>query len=267
VNAVVFDVALTAYIVAAAAALGSLLGRRDELGRFASRMAAGGLACHTVALGMRWVELGRVPVVTLAELVSVMLWVVVAAELLLERRSGLGALGTFVLPVVLALGLALPTGLRTLALEPRATGWTIVHVAFVLIGLSALVLNFGGALMYILQERQLKSRRPGTIFYMLPPLEVLDRLTYGTLAAGFPFLTAGLVLGVVSGSRPAGARALLDPLSAISIAMWVVYALTLAGRVVGYWRGRRAAYFAIAGFGALLLTLGIGALYQGRHGS
>jgi ABC-type uncharacterized transport system permease subunit len=142
-----------------------------------------------------------------------------------------------------------------------------VHVTFVLVGLSALVLNFGGSLMYILQERQLKSRRPGQMFYMLPPLDVLDRLTYGTLAAGFPFLTAGLVLGVLSGARPDGMRSTLDPVSLISVAMWAVYAVTLAGRAVGYWRGRRAAYCAIAGFGVLLLTLGVGALYQGRHGS
>jgi ABC-type uncharacterized transport system permease subunit len=266
VNAVIFDVALTAYIVAAAAALGSLAGRRDELGRFARVMAMGGLVCHTVALGSRWVELGRVPVATLAEVVSVMLWVVVAAELWIERRPGLASLRAFVLPVVLALGLLLPTGLRSLALEPKATGWTLVHVTFVLVGLSALVLNFGGALMYILQERQLKSRRPGSMFYTLPPLEVLDRLTYGTLAAGFPFLTAGLVLGAVSSGRPDVVRSVVDPLSLISMAMWAVYALTLGGRVVGYWRGRRAAYCAIAGFGALLLTLGVGALYQGRHG-
>jgi ABC-type uncharacterized transport system permease subunit len=36
---------------------------------------------------------------------------------------------------------------------------------------------------------------------------------------------------------------------------------------VGRWHGRRAAYFAIAGFGLLLLTLGASVLLQGRHGA
>jgi ABC-type uncharacterized transport system permease subunit len=49
--------------------------------------------------------------------------------------------------------------------------------------------------------------------------------------------------------------------------MWVVYAATLSGRAFGAWRGRRAAYFAIAGFCTLLLTLCVGVLIQGRHGS
>jgi ABC-type uncharacterized transport system permease subunit len=264
VNAVVFDVALTAYIVAAAAALGSIAVRREELDRFASLMAGAGFICHTVALVLRWMERGRLPVTSLAEAVSVVIWAVVGAELLIERRRDLGALRAFVLPVVLALGLGLPTGLRALVLEPRATGVGMVHVSLVLIGLAALILNFGGSLMYILQERQLKSRRPGRMFYSLPPLDALDRLTYATLAAGFPFLTAGLLLGVLS-SRGAP-RSVLDPLSVVSVVMWVIYALTLLGRAVGYWRGRRAAYYGIAGFGVLLLTLGVGVLFQGRHG-
>jgi ABC-type uncharacterized transport system permease subunit len=265
VNAVVFDVALTAYIVAAAAALGSLAGRQEELGRFASLMAGAGFICHTVALILRWVERGRLPVTSVAESVSLVIWAAVGAVLLIERRRDLGALRAFVLPAVLALGLGLPTGLRSLVLEPRASGIGMVHVSLVLIGLAALVLNFGGSLMYILQERQLKSRRPGKIFYSLPPLDVLDRLTYATLAAGFPFLTSGLLIGVLS--WPGGVeRFALDPLAAISIVMWVVYALTLAGRAIGYWRGRRAAYYAVAGFGVLLLTLGVGALFQARHG-
>jgi ABC-type uncharacterized transport system permease subunit len=264
VNAVVFDVALTAYIVAAIAALGSLAGRREELGRFSFLMAGAGFMCHTVALALRWVEHGRPPVTSLAEALSLVIWAVVGAEILIERRRDLGALRAFVLPVVLTLGLLLPTGLRTLALEPRASGVGMVHVSLVLIGLAALILNFGGSLMYILQERQIKSRRPKPIFYTLPALDVLDRLTYATLAAGFPFLTAGLLLGVLS-SR-SGAASILDPLSAVSIVMWLVYALTLVGRAVGYWRGRRAAYYGVAGFCILLLTLGMGALFQGRHG-
>ena len=46
-----------------------------------------------------------------------------------------------------------------------------------------------------------------------------------------------------------------------------IFVATLSGRAVGRWRGRRAAYFAIAGFCVLLATLGAGALFHGRHGS
>lgn len=267
-NAVVFDVALTAYIVAAAAALGSLFGRREDLARFARLLTAAGCVCHTVAIILRWVELRRVPVLTLAEAVSVMIWVAVLFGLWIEYRYGITTFGAFFLPAILALGLGLPTGLRALALEPQSqSGWAVVHVALILVGLAALVLNFGSALMYVLQERQIKAKRRGAVYYGLPALETLDHLTLVTLTVGFPFLTVGLLSGVLQAGRSWASLLAGDPLALFSLVMWLVYAATLSGRAVGRWRGRRAAYFAIAGFCVLLATLGAGALFHGRHGS
>lgn len=267
-NAVLFDVALTAYILAAAAALGSLLGRRDQLGRIAPLLMQAGWICHTVAVALRGFELGRLPFMTMAEVISLVIWAVVLLDFLLERRQRITRLSAFVLPVVLALGLGLPTGLRSMVLPPQmASGWIVVHVALVLVGLAALVVNFGGALMYLLQERQLKAKRPGTFYYRLPPLETLDRLTVATLTVGFPFLTVGLTLGVLWAPAAWGSLLAFDPLALFSVVMWVIYAATLVGRVVGRWRGRRAAYFAIAGFCVLLASLGAGVFLHGRHGS
>src|SRR5439155_607325 len=112
-------------------------------------------------------------------------------------------------------------------------------VALVLVGLAALVLNFGSALMYVLQERQLKAKRPGVFYYRMPSLQTLDRLTLVTLTVAFPFLTVGLGLGVVRAGRAWGRDLVLDPLALFSIVMWLVYAATLSGRVVGRWGGRR----------------------------
>jgi ABC-type uncharacterized transport system permease subunit len=138
--------------------------------------------------------------------------------------------------------------------------WIAVHVVLALLGISAFVLNFAGAIMYLVQEHQLKGRRPGTLYYRLPSLETLDRLTFRTLTLGFPFLTVGLMLGALWAGH-------FDPLILSSAVAWVIYALTLAGRAVAGWRGRRAAYFAIIGFAALVLTLGAGFLMPGPHGS
>ncbi len=267
-NAVLFDVALTAYILAAAAAIGSFAGRREQLGWVALLLTQAGFACHTAAVILRGIELRRLPFMTMAEVISLVIWAVILVDLWVERRHRIGPLSAFVLPVVLALGLGLPTGLRSIALEPPVpTGWVVVHVALVLVGLAALVVNFGGALMYLLQERQLKARRPGKIYYRLPPLETLDRLTVATLTLGFPFLTVGLALGVLSARAAWGSVMTFDPLALFSLLMWVIYAAILVGRVMGRWRGRRAAYFSIAGFCLMLVTLGAGAFLHGRHGS
>ena len=120
--------------------------------------------------------------------------------------------------------------------------------------------------MYLLQERQLRAKRPGALYYSLPALATLDRLSYRTLALGFPFLTTGLLLGVLWAGASWGSVFAFDPVALLSYVAWAVYAATLAGRAVGGWHGRRAAYFAILGFAALALTLGAGLLLPGRHG-
>ena len=267
-NAVLFDVALTAYILAAAAAIGSLIGRRDQLARAALLLTQAGWICHTAAVILRGIELGRLPFMTLAEVISLVIWVAILLDFWVERRHRIRPLSAFVLPVLLALGLGLPTGLRSIALEPPApTGWIVVHVALVLGGLAALVLNVAGALMYLVQERQLKGKRPGPVYYRLPPLETLDRLTMATLTVALPFLTVGLLLGVLSAGRAWGSVMTFDPLAFFSVLMWVMYAATLLGRVLGRWRGRRAAYYSIAAFCVMLATLSTGVFLHGRHGS
>src|SRR5439155_1623000 len=108
---------------------------------------------------------------------------------------------------------------------------------------------------------------PGALYYRLPDLETLDRLTYRTLALGFPFLATGLILGVLWAGRAWGSVFAYDPLALLSFVAWAIYAGTLAGRAAAGWRGRRAAYFAIIGFATLVLTLGAGLFLPGRHGS
>ena len=142
-----------------------------------------------------------------------------------------------------------------------------MHVVLALLGLAALVLNFAGAVMYLLQERQLKAKRPGASTTGCRRSRRSTGSPTARSPSGFPFLTAGLLLGVLWAGAAWGSVFTFDPLALFSVVMWVVYAATLSGRALGAWRGRRAAYFAIAGFCTLLLTLGAGVLFQGRHGA
>jgi ABC-type uncharacterized transport system permease subunit len=255
-----FTLALTAYVAAAGLALAYLIHREEAIYRLGTVATMAGWAFQTVGLIARTAQSGRPPLWTFPDAVFVAVWAAVLLELWAERRYKIKVLGAFVLPVVVVLSIpktvAMP-GLKAIAL-PNA--WIAVHVALALLGIAAFVLNFAGAIMYLIQERQLKTRRVGTFYYRLPSLETLDRLTFRTLTLGFPFLTVGLMLGAVWAGR-------FDPLILSSALAWVIYAFTLAGRAVAGWRGRRAAYFAIIGFAALVVTLGAGFLMPGPHGS
>ena len=266
-DGLLLNLAVIGYICATGLALAHLVQRQELTHRLASVATLAGWACHTLGLVVRAVEVGRPPLGTLGEAVSVAAWVIVLIEMIAERQTGVRVLGAFVLPVVLILSLK-ANATPAASLEPTlGKTWIWVHIVLALIGIGAFVLNFAGAVMYLLQERQLKARRPGAFYYRLPPLETLDRLTYRALALGFPFLTVGLLLGAVSARTAWGSLFAFDPLALFSFVAWAIYAGTLAGRAAGGWRGRRAAYFAVLGFAALVLTLGVGLFLPGRHAS
>lgn len=268
-NEIVLNVAIVGYVCATGLALAYLVQREELVHRLAVMATQAAWAVHTLALIVLAVERGRPPLANLPEAISLAVWVIVALEMWIERHHGVRALGAFVLPVAVLLSLK-ATAARPVALEQiepaLRNAWIWVHIALAMVGIAAFVLNFAGAVMYLLQERQLKAKRPGTFYYRLPSLETLDRLSYRTLALGFPFLTTGLILGALWAGTAWGSVFTFDPLAALSFVAWVIYAGILAGRAVAGWHGRRAAYFAIAGFAALVLTLGAGLVLPGKHG-
>ena len=268
--AVLSNLALIAYACATGLALAYLVQREELVHRLAGLATVAGWAVHSIALIVLVTETGRPPFGTLSEAVSVAVWVVVLLEMLVERQYRIPALGAFVMPVVVVLSLkataARPATLQQLG-DAFHGAWVWVHIALAMIGIAAFVLNFAGALMYLLQERQLRAKRPGAFYYRLPDLQTLDRLTYRTLALGFPFLTTGLILGAVWARSAWGSVLTFDPLASLSSLAWAIYAATLAGRAVAGLHGRRAAYFAVVGFTMLVLTLGAGLFLPGRHGS
>jgi cytochrome c-type biogenesis protein CcsB len=263
-HATLMNAAVIGYIVATGLALAYLVQRHELVHRLSMLAALAGWAAHTVALIVRSLELGAPPLGSLPDAISVAVWVIVLLEVLIEQRTGVRVLGAFVLPVAVMLSLK-ATSSRSGVLAPAlASAWVWVHIALAMVGIAAFVFNFAGAIMYLLQERQLKTKRPGAFYYRL---QTLDRLTFRTLALGFPFLTTGLVLGLIWARAAWGSAFTYDPLAFFSFLAWVIYAGTLAGRAVAGWHGRRAAYFSIIGFAALVLTLGAGLFLPGQHGS
>lgn len=261
----VTTLAIVGYVCATGLALAYLVQRHEIEHRLASLATLAGWACQTVALVFRGAEARRPPLGSVAEAVFVAVWVVVALEMLAERQYGVKVLGAFVLPVALVFSVKATT-VRVASLGPAlGNAWVWVHVTLALIGIAAFVLNFAGAMMYLLQERQIRAKRPGPFYYRLPALETLDRLTYRTLALGFPFLTTGLILGAMWAGAAWGSVLAFDPLALSSFVAWLIYAGTLAGRAAAGWHGRRAAYYAIIGFAALVVTLGAGLFFPGRH--
>lgn len=259
--------ALLLYLAASLGYLGSLTARRPMLLRAAGLLARSGFALHTLALAIYLYQQGRPPG-NLSEWLSFYAWATALVYLVTEVRYESKVIGSFVIPlVVLLLGtsVALPKTIEGLTPPLKNIGvWA--HVSLTLLGNAAFALACGGAFMYLLQERQLKSKQHGRLFHRLPSLKQLDDLCHLALSLGFPLLTLGLLSGALLAHSTWGTFVTWDGKQIWSIITWIFYAALLHGRLVGGWRGRKAAILSIIGFcGVVFASLGANLVIRGTH--
>jgi cytochrome c-type biogenesis protein CcsB len=127
--------------------------------------------------------------------------------------------------------------------------------------LSALVGGIFANLLYLL----LLWRRDD-LEQHLPNADALDRITYKTICIAFPLLTLMIAAGAFWANRAWGSYWNWDPKETWAAITWLVYAGYLHMRITRGWRGRRAAYFAILGFGVVMFTFfGVTYLLPGLH--
>ncbi|MFA5028159.1 MAG: cytochrome c biogenesis protein CcsA, partial [Candidatus Methylomirabilota bacterium] len=185
---------------------------------------------------------------------SLFAWAVVLIYLIIEFHYRNRMIGAFALPLALAAALGsafMPEPLGSLP-PPLLGHGLAIHVVLAIFGNAAFAVTSCAGLMYLLQERRLKSRHPGRI--RLPSLELLDDIGVRSVLVGFPLLTLALISGSVWAEHARGSFLTLRPREVWSLVSWLIYAGLLAARLSAGWRGRKAALLAILGFCLVLFT-------------
>jgi cytochrome c-type biogenesis protein CcsB len=133
------------------------------------------------------------------------------------------------------------------------SNWIYIHTPLVFLGYAALFIAFAAAIMYLIQERALKSKHPVRFYNWLPSLDICDDLAYRSLAIGFPLMTLGIITGALWAQGVPGIVWARDAKVVFSFLTWLVYLLLIFYRLSG-WRWRKAAYLSIVGFIGVLVT-------------
>jgi HemX protein len=242
---------------AAAVLLGTALARRQRtLPDLGTVLAAAGVAVHTGALALFLVDWGEPPLVGLGPSLSTLAFLVAVGSLLVATLGRVGPLGLVLTPVVaILLGAALLVGIRPMGEPTTFRGfWFVLHVLLAFTGYTGLTVAFAAGLMYLLQFRELKSKRFGAIFHVFPPLETLDRLGRRALLGGFLALSLALVVGgawTVRFPGPAGPGNLHI---AWGVLTWTVFVVIFLVRAGSGRTGRRGALASVVGFAVVVLA-------------
>ena len=250
-----FGAVLVAYV---AAAVGYAIDawRPGAPGRIATWSVRIGWLLHTALLVVQAVRAEGFPGSSWAGSLNLFVWLLASVYLVWGCRARFRLLGLAVMPLAaLLFAVAALGGARETA-EPAAysTVFLVAHVGLVTAAFAGFTVAAALAGLYLWQERRLKRREARLFRRPAPSLVALDDLAARTVAVALPALTLGIGVGLV---RLATAGGEPDALMAVTAVAWIVYVALLLLRRGAGWRGRRAAYLALAGFG-LVLTARLG---------
>ena len=264
------------YAAASAAAFAYLLTKNARASHLMLALMGAGLAAHGTAFGVRLAHFWAypenrwfLPVNSFFGALSYMSLALTAAFFVIEARSRLGILGAFVLPpAALSLGLAVIKADPSLGpLEPELRSyWLNIHPMLLMTAYAAFANAFGVGVALLIQERQIKSRKPGELCYRLPSLDELDALNGKIIAFSLPVLALGMGMGALWAYETWGRAWSWDAKETMALITAALYAEFLRLRYAAGRRGRAPVYVSMLAFACMLATFFGAEMSSGRHG-
>jgi cytochrome c-type biogenesis protein CcsB len=215
-----------------------------------------GFICHSFYLVSQYVALGTAPALTFKASLSFFAWSILGAYLVFHLKFRLMVLGSFIAPLaafLMIVSATMPAVEITVRPIFRSL-WLPAHVLTTFLGNGIFAITFMTAIMYLIQENQIKRKHLGSMYSRLPSLETLDRINHYSLMWGFCFLTIGMITGSIYAQYALGRYWQWDPKEVWTLITWLFYAVLLHERLAAGWRGRRAAILSIIAFAIVIFT-------------
>ncbi len=251
-TAIAHFLAITLYLAATALAVTPFARPVSPSIRGVSVLLGAGVLCHAVGLASLGIRFGSAPLTGLGPALSFAGFLVAAMLLAVELLAREVSLTLAAAPLA-----ALVTTFGNIAgLVPAATPagpdgiWLLSHIALSFFGIAAFATAAAAGTMYLIEHRELKSRRFGPVFRFFPPLETLDRVNHVAVVAGWLTLT----LGVALAATYAAVHPVVDaPKLVWGLAAWAGVTVIGVGRLTRGWKARRAAVISCVAFCGVLL--------------
>jgi HemX protein len=251
-TAIAHFIATTCYLGAAALAAAPFARPIKAPVRAVLAMLALGVIAHAAGLLALARAVGQAPVTGLGPALSSAALVLAAMLFVIELLAREVSLTLVAAPLAALLTVAANmAGLVTEAEPPGGRGaWFLAHIALSLAGLAAMATAAAAGTMYLVQRRELRSRRFGPLFRLFPPLQTLDRVNHISVIAGWIGLTLGILMGL---AYSVSFHQSNMPQVIWALGAWAGVTALALGRVVRGWEARRAAVAANAAFAGVIL--------------
>lgn len=250
---VLFWVAVSLYGLSTFTYILGFIARAEKLLLAGLISGAAGFLPHTLSIAVRWGTGGATPFISIAESISLGMWVSVLFFLVVQAATRkVRLLGVLVMPVAFAM-MGWAGTLRTAPSSQLApalqSGWLWVHIIGASTGFSAVLIAAGLGLLFLL-----KDGRSGGLLDKLPTVDVIDELSYRFVAGGFTLYGVMIVSGAFWANQAKGSYWGWDPVEVWSLISWLIYGIYLHLRITFGWRGKRLAIYALAAMVAMIVS-------------
>ncbi|HEY2044215.1 MAG TPA: c-type cytochrome biogenesis protein CcsB [Jatrophihabitans sp.] len=236
--------------------------RSEWWGRAAIALTILGGAFHLASVAIRGIAVDRVPWGNMYEFTLVVGLIATLAWLAtLVRLPQLRYLGLFVmLPVLVVMFLAGTLYTKASKLVPALQSyWLAIHVSSVATATGILMTSSALTILFLVRSRYERlgaasGRRLSELGSRLPAAATLDKAAYRAAAFAFPIYTAGVIFGAIWAEAAWGRYWGWDPKETWAFIAWVLYAMYLHARATAGWKGNRAAFINLLGFGAMIFN-------------
>lgn len=140
-----------------------------------------------------------------------------------------------------------------LNLNSQSTAF-VTHILISILAYCLISIAAVQALLYVYQERLLKSRAASTMLLTLPPLQTMEQLLFRLVVVGFILLSLTLFSGVLFSQEIFGQPFALKHHTIFAVLSWIVFATLLFKRCKSGLRGSQAVVWTLIGF--ILMQIG-----------
>ena len=152
---------------------------------------------------------------------------------------------------------------RRIVLSPTVAHGVVfaLHVTLSILAYAAFALSFVLSLIFLGEERLLRSRRLSNVVWRLPPLELLERMSHSSVLVGVISIAIGTALGFIWVDRLTGQYWFYDPKYVITLVVLFLYLLYFQLARTTAWRGARASKLCVFNFLVVVMSFTVVNLY------
>jgi ABC-type uncharacterized transport system permease subunit len=211
-----------------------------------------GVVAHAAGLVGYWISASVAPLTGLGPALSFAALLIALTLLIVELAARDVTLTLIAAPLAAIVTIiAISLGLRPGAGAAGVRGvWLFSHIALSFAGMATFATAAAAGAMYLVERRELKSRRFGAVFRVFPPLDTLDRVNHLAAIASWLALTIGVVLAA---TYSVASQQLNLAQLVWGTAAWIAVSWIALGRVLSGWQARRAAIYSSVSFVAVIL--------------